>query len=484
MNDLNQLIKKNTWAIILLAITVSLIFPVLGQEIKPYLNYLLAVMMFLSCLDLQIKQIIDGFSDLKSLALVITIVHLVSPLIIFLLRDLFSPPIFLGLILAASIPAGRSSVFLSLIYGGIPIKALIASTTSNLLSPILVPAIVYLFAHQVVSLPLASMSQTIFFMVLIPLILGYLFGKTRPGQKLSSYTSSLSTLILFLIILGILSPIKTVISENLTLTLGLTVFISILTVINFFLGTTLKNSFPEKITYGLTSGYKNYTMGTILALTVFSPLVALPSIAYTISNNLLLIPLQFLHRWPRIAPHHQHKHKNLIALFIGLAITFVLFKSSIFANLTPHLGRLGYLSAFLAGSLFASTFTVTIGALLIANIAPTLNPLILIIVGALGAVTTDLLIFKLVRHKAEAHVSPIYKLFPHHQHIRKILHTKFFGWTLSLVGAIIIASPLPDELGISLMGLSAIKNRQFFLISYLSHTLGISTLLASLSLFT
>lgn len=484
MDTVNRLIKKNTWAVILLAIAVSLIFPSLGWQLKPYLNYLLAAMMFLSCLDLKIKEIIQSISDLKSLTLVVLIVHLVSPLIIFLLKDLFPPQIYLGLILAATIPAGRSSVFLSLIYGGIPIKALIASTTSNLLSPILVPAIVYLFAHQVISLPLASMSKTIVAMVIIPLIIGYLFGKTRPGQKLSTYTSSLSTLILFLIILGILSPVKETVSQNLPLTLALTIFVSLLIAINFYLGSSFKRSFPEKITYGLTSSYKNYTMGTLLSLTLFPPLVALPSIAYTISNNLLLIPLQFFHRWAKLAPHHQYKHKNLIMLIIGLCLAIVLIKSPLAPNLTPHLEQFGYFSAFLAGGFFASTFTVAIGVLAITAIAPLYNPLLLVIIGALGAVTTDFLIFKLVRHKAKAHVDPIYSLFPYHQHVRKILHTKFFGWTLSLVGAIILASPLPDELGISLMGLSTIKNRQFFIISYLSHLFGLATLLASLSLFT
>lgn len=483
MDTINQLIKRNTWAVVLSAIIASLIFPSLGQEMKPFLNYLLAAMMFLSCLDLKIKEIVQSISDLKSIFLALIIIHLASPLIIFFLRNLFAPQIYLGLILAAAIPAGRSSVFLSLIYGGIPIKALITSSVSNILSPLLVPAIVYIFAHQVISLPLADMSKTIVIMVGIPLFIGYLFGKTKPGQKLSRYTSSISTIILFLIILGILSPIKTTIAGNLPLTIGLTLFVSLLTIINFFLGTTFHHSFSEKITYGLTAGYKNYTMGTILSLTLFPPLVTLPSIAYTISNNLLLIPLQFFHRWPKLPPHHRLKHKNLIILFLGLAAAFALSQNPAFRQFIPRLNQFGYLSTFLAGSLFASTFTVAAGALIIASLAPSLNPFLLVITAALGAVATDFAIFRLVRRQAESHVSPIYHLFPHHHHLKKILHTRFFGWTLPVVGAIILASPLPDELGISLMGLSEIKNRQFFLISYLSHTFGITTLLASLSLF-
>ncbi|MEK7660290.1 MAG: hypothetical protein AAB343_03750 [Patescibacteria group bacterium] len=41
------------------------------------------------------------------------------------------------------------------------------------------------------------------------------------------------------------------------------------------------------------------------------------------------------------------------------------------------------------------------------------------------------------------------------------------------MGAIIIASPFPDEVGISLMGISQLKNWQFLVISFLLNSLGI-----------
>jgi hypothetical protein len=45
------------------------------------------------------------------------------------------------------------------------------------------------------------------------------------------------------------------------------------------------------------------------------------------------------------------------------------------------------------------------------------------------------------------------------------------------VGAIIIASPLPDELGLALLGVSTLSRPQFFLLSFAMNSLGIFIIL-------
>ena len=250
--------------------------------------------MFLSCLDLNIKSIITSLSDFKGIILTLIIVHLISPFIIYLLRNFFSPEIYLGLIIVTTIPAGRSAVFLSNIYGGIPLKALVATSISNIISPLSVPFIVWFFTHTIIKMDPVAMGKNIAWMVILPLIIGYLFGKTPYGKKLDQHSTPVSTIVLFLIILGIISPIKNIIIQNPLLTLGLFIIISVLIIINFILGFSFKKTYPERITYALSCSYKNYTLATLLSLSFFTPIVALPAIVYTITNNLLLIPLQSL----------------------------------------------------------------------------------------------------------------------------------------------------------------------------------------------
>jgi len=44
---------------------------------------------------------------------------------------------------------------------------------------------------------------------------------------------------------------------------------------------------------------------------------------------------------------------------------------------------------------------------------------------------------------------------------------------LPVTGAVIIASPFPDELGVTLLGLSRVRNIHFLVVTYLLNTIGI-----------
>ncbi len=173
----------------------------------------------------------------------------------------------------------------------------------------------------------------------------------------------------------------------------------------------------------------------------------------------------------RISLQPRRHHKNLIFFFLGLALAVGLYQTGEIQQLTLFLGKFGYLSAFLAGMLFVSTFTVGTGALILLALAQSLSPIGLIVVAGLGAVTVDLVIFRFVKDTVVDEITPIYEKLTG-SHLKKIMHTKYFGWTLPVVGALVIASPLPDELGVSLMGVSNMKMPQFLLISLASHSIG------------
>lgn len=439
--------------------------------------------MFLSCLDLKVEEILKSFSDIKAQIFTLLIVNLASPTILYLIKDYFSPEIFLGLIIAAVSPAGRSAVFLSLIYGGIPIKALVVTSLSNVISPITVPFFVWLYTHTTIKMDPISMATTIFWMVLIPLVAAFIFGKSQLGKKLNYVSPTISTFIVFLIILGIISPIKNIVIDNLGLTLILLLVISLLITINFALGFLIKKKLPDKITYGLSSSYKNYTMATILSISLFSPLVALPSIVYTIANNLLLVPFQLLINHPKNHPHHFQKAKNILLFIISIGLTIFLFTNPFITNNLHYFNQLGVVGAIIAGLLFTSTFTVGIAGLLLISLTSSLNPFLIVPFAALGAVTADALVFKFIRKTVSSQANLIFSKIDHHSHLYKLLHTPYFSWTLSLIGFIVMALPLPDEIGISLLGLSSTSIKKFLTFSYFSHIIGISILLTSSLIF-
>ena len=167
------------------------------------------------------------------------------------------------------------------------------------------------------------------------------------------------------------------------------------------------------------------------------------------------------------------KYKNLTFVLISVLITLLLSRFETFHTVLLHLGGLGYLGAFLAGILFVSTFTVTAGALILLILAEKLSPLEIGIIAGLGGVVGDLIIFNFIKNNLMQEIKELYTKIDKDNQITKILSTKYFAWSLPLIGALIIASPLPDELGVSLLGMSKLKTYQFLIISFFLNVWGI-----------
>ncbi len=180
----------------------------------------------------------------------------------------------------------------------------------------------------------------------------------------------------------------------------------------------------------------------------------------------------------KLQPHH-HKYKNIILTIIGFSFAVFLFQNQNFNQFLTHLGKYGYISAFIAGILFASTFTIATGGVILLTLAKTISPLQLIIIAGLGGATFDFLMFKFVKNKIDAEIAPVVEKFLYHHHFRKLLHTKYFGWTLPIIGVFVIASPLPDEFGVSLLSLSQMNPVYFLAVSLTSHLIGIGTIVVS-----
>lgn len=183
-----------------------------------------------------------------------------------------------------------------------------------------------------------------------------------------------------------------------------------------------------------------------------------------------------------MSPRHHLRHRrhfNILFLLLGLLFALVLSRLPLFNLIIKKIEEFGYLGVVLSGFLFTSTFTAATGGLLLINFAKILDPFWLITCGVVGAISADLLVFLFVKDKVSEDVSPIYENFLTKNHFTKLIRTKYFSWTLPVVGALIIASPFPDELGISLMGLSTMKFWEFLLVSSFCHGLGMFLLVSA-----
>ncbi len=173
-----------------------------------------------------------------------------------------------------------------------------------------------------------------------------------------------------------------------------------------------------------------------------------------------------LHHWRR------WRYKNTTLLVISLIAFFYLSQTPAVNDFIESIGTLGYIGAFMTGIFFVSTFTAVPAAYVLFSLANNLHPVEVAILAGLGAMLGDYLIFRLMRDRVFDELRPILGKFQHPV-LRELFKTPYFAWMLPVIGAAIIASPLPDEVGVSMLGLTKIKKWQFFAVTYLLNAVGI-----------
>lgn len=166
------------------------------------------------------------------------------------------------------------------------------------------------------------------------------------------------------------------------------------------------------------------------------------------------------------------QYKNTALLVLSL-ILFLFFADTPFVQRLIHIiGNFGYIGAFIAGMLFVSIFTVAPASVVLFFIADELNPLLVAVFAGAGAVVGDYFIFKYLKDKVFEEIKPFY-MDHGGKPLVKIFKTPYFAWIVPIVGAFIIASPLPDELGLGMLGMTKIKVKDFILLTFLLNTVGI-----------
>ena len=180
---------------------------------------------------------------------------------------------------------------------------------------------------------------------------------------------------------------------------------------------------------------------------------------------------------------HRYHYKNLTYLVVSIVLGVVLLKSQTFRETMLHIGNFGYIGAFMSGIMMVSTFTMSMGTVLLMLFAETLHPLEIGVIASFGAVVGDLTIFHYIRNRGLINeIKHLFKYFGSDK-LHHLVHTKYFSWTLPVLGALIIASPLPDELGVSLMGISKMKTGQFIILSFVLNMIGILIIVSAGAIF-
>lgn len=179
------------------------------------------------------------------------------------------------------------------------------------------------------------------------------------------------------------------------------------------------------------------------------------------------------------------KYLKLLILILTVATAYFIFSRPFVQDWIDSLGNLGYVGIFIAGLCNTFGFFSPIGMGLLLTIEPKIL-ILAALIGGVGAMIGDLLVFSLLRGSFREELKEM-KKNKTLQKIKKIVQKNkkvlVRHYLLYIFAGIFLASPLPDEVGLSMLaGLTTIKPFKLALISLVSHCIVIFFILYFASL--
>ena len=163
------------------------------------------------------------------------------------------------------------------------------------------------------------------------------------------------------------------------------------------------------------------------------------------------------------------KYTNAMLVALSITITAYLAITSNLTMIVNNFGSFGLLGGFLAGFFFTSIITVVPATIVLFELSKTISPYVLAPIAGLGAVITDLFLYSIIK-KSVRDTEAIAKKY--NLKLPK-LDSRLAKILVPIIGGLIVASPLPDEIAVALFGVAKYDWKQFAVLSYVFNTLGI-----------
>lgn len=174
------------------------------------------------------------------------------------------------------------------------------------------------------------------------------------------------------------------------------------------------------------------------------------------------------------------KYPKLAIICLSVVASYFLFSSNNVQIFVSGLNNLTYFGIFIAGIFFSFGFSApfAIGFFLMSSPG---NIFWAAGIGGVGAMISDMLIFHFIKFTVMDEFNRLKKTKPMKamtNEIRKDFKKKVRNYLTYFAAGIIIASPLPDELGVGMLaGLTEIKPKILAIISFIMNSFGILIML-------
>lgn len=164
--------------------------------------------------------------------------------------------------------------------------------------------------------------------------------------------------------------------------------------------------------------------------------------------------------------------RDLFFIVLSILVAVIIVRVGVVKHLVTLADEASIFASFFAGVFFTSAFTLAPASVALVEISQNTSIFLVAFWGALGAVVGDLVLFLFIRDRFADDIMAVLHTY-HDKKLTRFFHRKFFKWLNPIIGAFIIASPLPDEMGVALLGAAKIRTRMLILISFIMNFIGV-----------
>lgn len=282
-------------AIIVLAVAALALFvPKSSMWIQTsWVNYLLMVVMFGMGLTMKLSDFGVVFSRPKDIIIGCSAQFIIMPLLAFALGKTFGleRSLLVGVMLVGTCPGGTASNVITYLSKGDVSLSVGMTSVNTLLSPLLTPALTYLFLRTSVHVDVKAMIFSIIQVVAVPIGLGILINKLMPKvcEKIKDILPYISVTAICLIIAAVVSH-----NSEKILSTGAVIFAVVILhnllgyVCGYLVGVLFKMDISRKKAVAIEIGMQNSGLATTLAGSAFPDLsmATVPGAIFSVWHNI------------------------------------------------------------------------------------------------------------------------------------------------------------------------------------------------------
>lgn len=278
-----------------------------GSWLSPYTflsPWLFAFMTFSGSISLSFRDLVGVLRKPLPLFVCLFILHLTMPLVALGLGHIVYPTdayTITGMVLAAAIPTGISSFVWVSIYRGNIALTLSIILIDTLLAPFIVPGIMSLLLGTSIHLDSAAMMGSLFWMIVVPSLLGMLLNEWTKGAIAPVWGPRLNPIskLFMAIVVAINGSVVAPYLMNIDWQLVLMALVIILLAATGYLlcylsSRLLRWNKADQVALMFNGGMRNISAGAVLAVTYFPPPVAVPVILGMIFQQMMASMIGYL----------------------------------------------------------------------------------------------------------------------------------------------------------------------------------------------